>query len=456
MALNRRQIFGLILSVLVVLLSFSPQARSLFSLHEDQRLSVGENLELVLKLPPSLLRAVNVSIREGEKLFSLDGSTSIGSYSLGETPLAVKPGTVKLQLKLFGLIPLKQINVNVFPDIKLVPGGHSIGVLLRTDGVMVVGYSPVPDEQNEPSFPAREADIAIGDVIIEVNGTKVITDDQVKHLVTAAQKTPIKMKVKRNGKLQEKTIYPKFCQDTKTYRIGLYVRDNAGGVGTLTFFEPSSKKYGALGHVIADAETNQKIKILQGKILLASIEDIQKAKRGSPGEKVGIFVEDSDLGNIEKNEDCGIFGVINHEITNSIYPEPLPIEYANKIYPGEAQILTVLKDQEIKKYDIIIEKVMGNLGRIDGRNMIIRMKDPELLTQTGGIVQGMSGSPIIQNGKIIGAVTHVFVNDPNRGYGVFIENMLIEAGILQIGEKTLGYNTQGFFHSINMVKSTCI
>lgn len=447
MALKRRQILGLILSILVVLLCFSPQARSFFSLQEDQRLSVGEKLELVLKLPPSLLRAVNVSIHEGEKLFSLDGDTSIGSYSLAESPLAVKPGKVKLQLKLFGVIPLKEIDVNIFPDIKLIPGGHSIGVLLRTDGVMVVGYSPVLDEKNEPVFPAREADVAIGDVIIEVDGIKVVTDDQVKQLVTAAGKSKIKMTIKRNGKLQEKTIYPRYCQDTKSYRIGLFVRDNAGGVGTLTFYEPNSKKYGALGHVIADAETNTKIKILQGKILQANIEDIQKAKRGIPGEKVGIFVEDSDLGNIEKNENCGIFGVIDKELTNKLYQEPLPIEYANKIHPGEAQILTVLKDQEIKKYDIVIEKVMGNLGRLDGRNMIIKIKDPELLNQTGGIVQGMSGSPIIQEGKIVGAVTHVFVNDPTRGYGVFIENMLIEAGILQPGEQTLGFATQGFTYN---------
>jgi stage IV sporulation protein B len=252
------------------------------------------------------------------------------------------------------------------------------------------------------------------------------------------------MKIRRNGKLQVKYVHPAYCQDTKSYRIGLFVRDNAGGVGTLTFYDPATGKYGALGHVIADAETNQRIRILQGKIMQASIEDIQKAKRGSPGEKVGIFVEDSDLGTIEKNESCGIFGVTERALSNSIYQEPLPIEYSNRIYPGKAQILTVLKEQEIRKYEVVIEKVMGNLGRLDGRNMIIRIDDPDLLNQTGGIVQGMSGSPIIQDGKIVGAVTHVFVNDPTRGYGVFIENMLIEAGILIPKEKTLGIDSQGF------------
>lgn len=444
MTLNKRQIIGLILTASFLLICFSPQAQSFFSLQDEQRISVGENLDFVLKLPPMLLNVVNVSIQEGEKLFSLDGEMSIASYSLAQSPTALKPGKVKLQLKLFGLIPLKQINVSVYPEIKLIPGGHSIGVMLRTDGVMVVGFSPIISENNEPVFPARDAGIEVGDIIVEVNGTKAVTDDQVKQSVAEAGKQPLKITVKRNGKLSEKIINPQYCNDTKSYRIGLYVRDNAGGVGTLTFVDPVSKKYGALGHVIADSESNQKLKILEGRILLAYIEDVQKARKGIPGEKVGIFVENTDLGNIEKNEDCGIFGVLEKNLTNTLYQEPLPIEYANGIYPGEAQILTVLNGQEIKKYDIVIEKVMGNLGREDGRNMVIRMKDPQLLEATGGIVQGMSGSPIIQAGKIIGAVTHVFVNDPTRGYGVFIENMLIESGILQIENKTLGSAAQGF------------
>jgi len=425
--MGKRQITGILLAVLFVLFCFSPPAQSYFSLQEEQRLSVGENL--VLKLPPSLLSLIKVSVSEGEKLFSLDGKTNAASYNLTESPLAVKPGYVKLQLKLFGLIPLKDIKVNVYPDIKLIPGGHSIGVLLRTDGVMVVGFSPILSERGEPLFPAREAGITIGDMIIEVNGTQVLTDDKVKELISAAGDSVINLKIKRDNKVLEKSIKPQYCHDTKSYRIGLFVRDNAGGIGTLTFIEPKTKTFGALGHVIANADTNQKLNILQGKVLLAFIEDIQAAKKGLPGEKIGVFVDNTEFGSIEKNENYGIYGILEQELTHNIYNKPLPIEYADGVHPGEAHILTVLNGQEIKKYDIVIEKVLGNMGRTDGRNMIVRMTDEELLKQTGGIVQGMSGSPIIQDGKIVGAVTHVFVNDPTRGYGVFIENMLIEAGI---------------------------
>lgn len=453
MTLRQRQILGLILSLLVVFSFLTPQMQSYYRLQEKQRMTVGDSLNLVLRFPPSLLKTINVYVQEGERLLSMDGNNlNQARYSLGvNSPVAVKPGRVTLQLKLFGVIPLKQINVDVLPEIQLVPGGHSIGVLLRTDGVMVVGYSPVLNENNEPLFPAKDADIAIGDVITEINGTKVLTDDQVKNIISSLGNSRFEMTVKRNGRQYVKYITPLYCNDTKSYRIGLFVRDNAGGVGTLTFYEPKSKKYGALGHVIADAETNQSLKIRQGKILCASIEDVQKAKRGIPGEKVGIFIEDSDLGSIEKNETCGIYGQINNEINNSIYKSPLPIAYYGNIHAGEAQILTVLNGQEIKQYNIIIERINNVYGRLDGKNMIIRITDQELLEKTGGIIQGMSGSPIIQDGKIIGAVTHVFVNDPTRGYGVFIENMLLEAGLLQRENKTLGFSSQGFIFLKNFL-----
>lgn len=450
MILNRRQILGLVLCFLVVLAFFTPQARSYYSLQERQRLAVGDSLELLLNLPPSVLKKINVYVKEGEKLLSFEGNLlTHNKYSLGvNSPLLVKPGQLRLQLKLFGVIPLKNINVDVLPEIELVAGGHSIGVLLRTEGIMVVGFSPVLNAANEPVFPARESDICIGDVIVAINDTNMITDDQVKQVIAGLGSETVKIKLKREGQIIERYVNPEYCQDTKSYRIGLFVRDNAGGVGTLTFYEPSSGTFGALGHMIADGETNQKITLRQGKIMYASVEDIQKAQKGIPGEKVGIFVEESDLGEIAKNENCGIYGTTNKEILNPIYPEKFPIEYSNKIHTGEAEIMTVLKGQDIKRYTISVEKVLNNYSRKDGKNMIIRITDAELLHKTGGIIQGMSGSPIIQDGKIIGAVTHVFVNDPTRGYGVFIENMLMEAGIIKDETKTLGFNTRVLHYEI--------
>lgn len=438
--LSKRQILGLILSLLFLSAAFSPQAQSYFYLQEEQRLPVGEPIELLLNLPPAVLHSINVSIKEGEKLLSLQGNPSgENAYRLGRevSPVLMEPGQVKLELKLFDLIPLKQISVDIQPNLNLIPGGHSIGVLLRTEGVMVIGFSPVLDNKNEPSFPARDAGIELGDMIIEVNGQKVATDDRVKEIVGAWQPedADIVFKVRRKDALLEKTVRPQYCLDTRTYRIGLFIRDNAGGVGTLTFYDPVSAKYGALGHVITDSENNQALRIKQGKIMPATVESIQKAKRGFPGEKVGLFIENSNWGDININASCGIYGTVQKEIQNPLYPQGLPIAYANQIHPGPAEILTVVKGEKINKYTIEIEKILNN--RQDNKNMIIRINDAALFAVTGGIIQGMSGSPIIQNGRIVGAVTHVFVNDPQRGYAVFIENMLSEAGILP-KEKTLG------------------
>lgn len=441
---KRRQILGLFLVLIVLSVFMNPQLQSFYSLQEKQRVSVGEPLEIQAKLHPLLLKVINVHIRDGETLLALEGETlKQGSFDLAiNSPVVVKPGNVNLELKLFNLIPIKKISVNVVPDIRLIPGGHSIGVLLRTEGVMVVGYSPILNQQNEPCFPARDADIKVGDMITGVNGKEVLTDDQVRTLIKEIGQSDkgITLTINRQGKVCKKIVYPRYCNDTKSYRIGLFVRDNAGGVGTLTFCDPVSKKYGALGHVITDGKTNQKLNIRQGKILSASIENIQKGKIGSPGEKVGIFLENTEFGDIQKNEMCGIYGTLKNNLVNTFYHQPLPVLYSNQIRTGKAQILTVVRGQEIKKYDILIEKIL--YSRTDGKNMIIRIIDKELLEKTGGIVQGMSGSPIIQDNKLVGAVTHVFVNDPSRGYAVFIENMLLEAGVIDKEKQILRRTSQ--------------
>ena len=340
MTLKKRQILGLALLFLLVSFLMTPQMQSYLSLQEEQKLSVGDPLSLVLRLPPVLLNSINVYVREGEKMLSLNGELlQENRYNLGvDPPLLEKPGKLELQLKLFDMIPLKKINVDVLPHIKLVPGGHSIGVLLRTEGVMVIGYSPVLNQKDEPCFPAKDADIAIGDVIVNINGRQIYTDDQVKDIImSCGPSEKLDILIKRNNKLLKRTVQTSYCNDTKTYRIGLFVRDNAGGVGTLTFYDPVTKKFGALGHVITDAQTNQPLQIRQGKIMASSVEDIQKARKGIPGEKVGIFIENADLGNIEKNEDCGIYGTINTTLINPLYPEALPIAYANQVKTGKAQ-----------------------------------------------------------------------------------------------------------------------
>lgn len=329
------------------------------------------------------------------------------------------------------------------PRLEVIPGGHSIGVTLQTKGVLVVGYAPIRDQQNKELYPAKQAGIEVGDIILKINGVKAVNDLQVAQEIdkNCKENTAINLEIKHKGQISQKSLQPLYCPETNRYRIGLYIRDEAAGVGTLTFIEPKTKKFGALGHVITDIDTNDQIELSEGKIVESTIYAIEKGKRGDPGEKIGTFMlESSFSGKIEKNTDSGIFGLWDGKANNPFYTSPIPIAWKSEIEPGPAKILTVINENKIEQFDIKIEKIMQY--RNDNKNMILRVTDPLLLEKTGGIVQGMSGSPIIQNGKIVGAVTHVFVNDATRGYGVFIEKMLTDSGVMSKAATAQG---GGFF-----------
>lgn len=338
---------------------------------------------------------------------------------------------IQVSYKLFGIFPLKTSQIEVMPDIKLLPGGQSIGVSLQAKGVMVVGQAAVTGSDGKPSFPAKEAGIEVGDVILKIENQDVKTDQDVANAIhQAGQKQGYAdILCSRNGQYLQKRITTVYCPETHRYRVGLYVRNEAAGVGTLTFYDPQTGKYGALGHVINDADTNQKIEIANGSVIASSIYAIEKGRRGHPGEKVGSFVSQSLFtGNIEKNSISGIFGTMQGKVTNPYFNDVVSVAWEAEIKEGPAKIYTVLDGEKIEEFDVQIERVMHN--RTDSKNMVIRVVDQRLLDRTGGIIQGMSGSPIIQEGKIVGAVTHVFVNDATRGYGVFIQNMLNETGLI--------------------------
>lgn len=341
-----------------------------------------------------------------------------------------KTEVIHVSYKLFGIFPLKSSEIEVMPNIKLLPGGQSIGVSLQAKGVMVVGQAAVMGKDGKQYYPAKEAGIEVGDVILKINNQDVKTDQDVANAIhQAGEKQGFsEILFQRNGQLIQKQITTVYCPETNRYRVGLYVRNEAAGVGTLTFFDPQTRKYGALGHVINDADTNQKIEVSNGSVIASSIYAIEKGRRGHPGEKVGSFVNQSKFsGNIEKNSVSGIFGSMQGQIQNPYFVDAIPVAWETEIQEGPAKIYTVLEGEKIEEYEVQIERIMHN--RTDSKNMVIRVTDSRLLAKTGGIIQGMSGSPIVQNGKIIGAVTHVFVNDATRGYGVFIQNMLNEAGL---------------------------
>ena len=331
----------------------------------------------------------------------------------------------KLSMRLLDFLPENTSAREQNLQKRLYPGGQAVGILLRTDGILVVGQSAITSTESTVN-PAEAAGIQAGDVITSVNGKSIAHDDQLALLVDelGRKHQPVVLQITRRNRTISREITPVYCQDTKTYRIGLLIRDNAGGVGTMTFVDPETMSYGALGHMISNNETQSKLNILNGKLVTADIQGIKKGLEGYPGEKIGRFVSNVSLGTIEKNTTAGIFGILHDHslLAQSCYPEPLPIATAEEITPGPAQIFTAIKGNKVESFTVEIEKVIPS--RKDGKGLIIRVTDPVLLEKTGGIVQGMSGSPIIQNGKLIGAVTHVFINDPTRGYGIFIENML--------------------------------
>lgn len=337
----------------------------------------------------------------------------------------------KISMRLLELLPNQEPAETRYPEKMLYPGGQAIGILLRTDGILVVGQSPIFVD-GEAQNPAEEAGIQPGDVITRVGDVAVTHDDQLALLVNqlGEQQKPVILHIQRQNREMTKEITPIYCAESKSYRIGLLIRDNAGGVGTLTFVEPETMEYGALGHMISNSETQSKINILKGKLVTAQIQGIKKGTSGYPGEKIGRFVSNFSLGTIEKNTTAGIFGVLTDEnvLTESSYTQALPTAAPNQIVLGPAQIFTAIDGNKVECFDVEIEKVMP--AHKDGKGLVVRVTDPVLLEKTGGIVQGMSGSPIIQNGRIIGAVTHVFINDPTRGYGILIHDMLQETSIL--------------------------
>jgi stage IV sporulation protein B len=370
------------------------------------------------KLEIGSLRGINIDSEKGEKteeknqLFSK--LTSIDGDVLGE---------IKLKINAFGKVPLKEVTVNVIPNVSVIPCGNAIGVRLYSEGVLVVGKSKVEGLDKNLYEPCKDLNIEQGDIIFEINNTKIENISELISVVNANGGNKANIKFKRDNSIFEGSIIPVKSIDDNMFRIGLWVRDGAMGIGTLTFYEPKGNYYGALGHGISDIDTKDLLKINDGTLNEAKIISVNKGKKSNPGELRGSLISNNIIGSVDENNSYGIYGVYNS--TNSLFrgKSPIPVAARNEIKEGRATILCTVEGTVPREYDIQIERIL-NLSSDSTKSMIIRVVDPELLAKTGGIVQGMSGSPIIQNGKFIGAITHVFVNDPTKGYGVFGDLML--------------------------------
>lgn len=337
----------------------------------------------------------------------------------------------KVEVSIFGIVPYKDVSVNAVPkNIKLYPGGQPIGVKLNTKGVLVIALCDIDTISNKIPCPASEAGIQIGDSILKINNKDINNSEELSREINNSEGEGINLLITRKGEQFTKKIIPIKSSSDNKFKIGLWVRDSTAGVGTLTFYDKKSGIFAALGHPITDVDTGTLLSINKGEIVKSSIISIKKGVKGNPGELKGIFEdEDKILGDINKNTKCGIYGKANLKLINN-YSKPLEIGLRGEIKKGNAQILTTIDKNGPKLYDIEILKLL-NQDEPGPKSMVIKVTDPELLRITGGIVQGMSGSPIIQNNKIIGAVTHVLVNKPDTGYGIYIEWMLKEVNLNQ-------------------------
>lgn len=309
---------------------------------------------------------------------------------------------------LFGRIPLKTVTVSVVPKREVIVSGEVIGIRIYSDGIMVVGL--------ENKSAAKDSGIRKGDIIERVNGEEVFETEKLRKIIKTNEKNTLL--IKRNGKSEEYEIVGNMTEDG--FEAGMWVRDSGAGIGTLSFVTDDGF-CGALGHAICDSDTEAVIPLRKGSVSSCRINDVVKGKSGEPGELVGTL-GGSETGTLLGNTENGVYG----KLYTGAVGERMPVATSFMVKEGPAEIRCNIDGEGVKSFGINIDRV-SKLNADSNKGMTISVTDPELLEKTGGIVQGMSGSPIIQNGKLIGAVTHVFVNDPTRGYGIFIENMLAEA-----------------------------
>ena len=319
---------------------------------------------------------------------------------------------------LFGVVPVKTVSVTQTDRKYVYAGGDVIGLQMLTDGVVVVDVQSFESVNGEVS-PAKDAGLQKGDIITAVNGVLVSDNQSFSAAISKSDGAEIDMTFLRGSQEKHAFVTPQLCKQSGVYRCGAWVRDSTVGIGTMTYYDPSTGIYGALGHCVSDSDTGEMLPIAGGQIVDAYVWSIKKGESGTAGE-LGGSLEEEVIGSIEKNCQSGVYGIL--------YEAPLcageyPVAWETEVKTGPAEIMLSLDGETIESYDIEIERINADYNA-EIKNMVVKITDEALLEKTGGIVQGMSGSPIIQNGMLVGAVTHVLVNDPTKGYGIFIENML--------------------------------
>jgi stage IV sporulation protein B len=300
----------------------------------------------------------------------------------------------------------------------VVPGGTPFGIKMHTHGVLVVGMSDI-QTGSKTHNPAKDAGLKIGDIIVKIGGLTVNRNDDVARFVSQSNGDELIVTAIRDNIEMDFYLTPAKSDYDKGYKVGVWVRDSSAGIGTLTYYDPEDLTFGGLGHAVCDIDTGALMPLFSGEIVDVNISGVNAGLSGRPGELRGTFLSESSIGRLSLNSECGIFGFLHGAPYSA---KPVEMAFNSEIAPGPATILVTISGNKPRSFEVLIERV--NHGETSpNKNMVLRVTDSELLSLCGGIVQGMSGSPILQDGRLAGAVTHVFVNDPTRGYGIFAENM---------------------------------
>ena len=368
------------------------------------------NVPMRAQISGEAVSAVSVKNQKGEDDISLDLSTPF--YIDAE-----EEARVDAELSILG-IPVKTVSVNVMKDKNIVPCGNITGVTMKTDGVLVLGAGVVTGENGNDSSPAR-GKLEAGDIIKSINGKDIDDKDDLARIVNEYTEGSFELTVIRRGREFKADIRPFKAIDGN--KLGVWVRDSTQGLGTITYYDDENKSFAALGHGIYDVDTGSLMTVKEGCVTRAEVTGVKKGEKGVPGEVLGTLFKDDELGDILKNTECGLYGEMRDTGVYLLEDKSMPIGLRYEVNEGEAFILSDIGGEK-EEYSINIESIDRYGGRKD-KSLLITITDERLLGKTGGIIQGMSGSPIIQDGKLVGAVTHVLVNDPTRGYGIFSENM---------------------------------
>jgi len=331
----------------------------------------------------------------------------------------------KVDVKLLGTIKVKEISVTVYPRTKVVPTGNLIGLKLYTNGVLIIGITEIKDQDGIIRKPYENLDIKEGDTIIEINNQEIDSSKTLQNIINNSKGKSLEIKYVRNEEIKTSQITPAKISENE-YRLGLWVRDSASGVGTMTFYDPKTQKFAALGHGISDSDTDRLLNIEKGEMVNSRIINITKGRKGFPGEIKGSISKEKSIGHVNQNTNFGIFGKLETTPqTLEKYSQGIEIALRDEIQLGKATILTTIENNKIEEFEIEITELYEE-NNINNKSMKITITDEMLLEKTGGIICGMSGSPIIQNNKVIGALTNVLVSDPTTGYGVFADTMIKE------------------------------